>query len=73
MVERQTSMDEFLKNYNEQVQEDKEVVTSGEYEEELRSRLSVIEALTLVTSSKATKAVLKVSTAKHVVRVTSDW
>lgn len=33
MVERQTSMDEFLKNYNEQVQEDKEVATSGEYEE----------------------------------------
>jgi len=33
MVERQTSMDEFLKNYNEQVQEDKEVVASGEYDE----------------------------------------
>ena len=33
MVERQTSMDEFLKNYNEQVQEDKEVAASGEYEE----------------------------------------
>ena len=26
-------MDEFLKNYNEQVQEDKEVAASGEYEE----------------------------------------
>lgn len=33
MVERQTSMDEFLKNYSEQVEEDKEVTTSGEYEE----------------------------------------
>ena len=33
MVERQTSMDEFLNNYSEQVEEDKEVTTSGEYEE----------------------------------------
>lgn len=33
MVEKQKSLDEFLKNYDEQVQEDKEVTTSGEYDE----------------------------------------
>lgn len=33
MVEQQRSLDEFMKNYEEQVQEDKEVTTSGEYDE----------------------------------------
>jgi hypothetical protein len=33
MSDRQTSMEEWLKGYDEQVQEDKEITASGEYDE----------------------------------------
>ena len=63
MVEQQRSLDEFMKNYEEQSSMDKEVTTSRIRRGEPHSRLSVTK-FTLAISLRVTSLELKASLAK---------